>query len=181
MSPTKDTPHAPTPPDPTRRRWLRRWPWPLAALGLAGRAAAADGAPSQPDAAAKPPRMPGDTPEHRIVYQINVADPATLEHILNSIGAVVSKYEDNVAVAAVVFGPGIHLLARRPGRPMPAALRERVAGQAKDYGVRFIACGNTMKTLGWTPADLQPFAVVEAVGAASLMELQERGYAYVAW
>jgi uncharacterized protein len=47
--------------------------------------------------------------------------------------------------------------------------------------VRFIACGNTMKTLGWTAQDMQAFAKIEEVGAATLMELQEQGYAYVAW
>jgi intracellular sulfur oxidation DsrE/DsrF family protein len=64
---------------------------------------------------------------------------------------------------------------------VPAALRERAAAQARDYQVRFVACGNTMKTLGWAAADMLPFATVEEVGAAVLMELQEQGYAYLAW
>lgn len=126
-------------------------------------------------------RMPGDPPEHHIVYQLNQADPEIIEHILGSVGAMIGKYEDNVAIVVVAFGPGIHLLARQPGRPVPAALRERAAGQARDYQVRFVACGNTMQSLGWTAADMLPFVRVEAVGAAVLMELQEQGYAYLAW
>jgi hypothetical protein len=47
--------------------------------------------------------------------------------------------------------------------------------------VRFVACGNTMKTLNWTAADMQAYAQVEEVGAAVIMELQEKGYAYLAW
>ena len=125
--------------------------------------------------------MPGDPPEHRIVYQLNEADPAYIEHILVSVGALIGKYEDNVAVVVVAFGPGIHLLARKPRRPVPEALRDRAASQARDYGVRFVACGNTMKTQNWTAADMQPFAQVEEVGAAVIMELQEQGYAYLAW
>ncbi len=165
-----------------RRRWLSRWPLVGAAWG-GGMAATA--AAAQPAAAAKPApkeaRMPGDPPEHHIVYQLNAADPAYIEHILGSVGAMIGKYEDNVAIVVVAFGPGIHLLARKPRRPVPEALRTRAASQARDYGVRFVACGNTMKTLNWTAADMQPFAQVEEVGAAVIMELQEQGYAYLAW
>jgi hypothetical protein len=60
-------------------------------------------------------------------------------------------------------------------------LRQRARSQAQDYGVRYIACGNTMKTLGWTAADMADFATIEEVGAAALMELQEQGWAYIAW
>jgi len=125
--------------------------------------------------------MPGDPPEHRVVYQLNQADPEYIEHILNSIGALIGKYEDNVAISVVVFGPGIHLLARQPRRPVPETLRQRARSQARDYGVRYVACGNTMKTLGWSAADMEPFARVEEVGAAVLMELQAQGWAYIAW
>jgi intracellular sulfur oxidation DsrE/DsrF family protein len=125
--------------------------------------------------------MPGDPPEHRVVDQLNHADADYIEHILNSVGAMISKYEDNVEVAVVVFGPGIHLLAKKPRRPVPEALRQRAHSQARDYGVKFIACGNTMKTLGWTEADMFGFAKVEDVGAATLMTMQEKGWAYIAW
>ena len=47
--------------------------------------------------------------------------------------------------------------------------------------MKYIACGNTMKTIGWEKKDMADFALVEEVGAASLMELQEKGYAYIAW
>jgi len=151
----------------SRRRWLQM---------------AAVAAPTAAVAAGKPTdRMPGDPPEHKVVYQLNQADADYIEHILNSVGAMIGKYEDNVAITVVAFGPGIHLLARRPGRPVPETLRQRAASQARDYGVRFVACGNTMKTLDWTAQDIEPFARVEEVGAAVLMELQEQGWAYIAW
>lgn len=160
---------------PTRRRWLQ---W----LPLLGAAAAAGPVAAQATAPApRPERMPGDPPEHRVVYQLNQADPEHIEHVLNSVGAMIGKYEDNVAIAVVAFGPGIHLLGKVPRRPVPEALRERARSQARDYGVRFIACGNTMKTLDWTAADIEPYAKVEQVGAAVLMELQEQGWAYIAW
>jgi hypothetical protein len=157
-----------SPAAPSRRRWLQGLPFAAAAAGTAA-------------AAPAPARMPGDPPQHRVVYQLNQGDAEYIEHILNSVGALIGKYEDDVAIAVVAFGPGIHLLARQPRRPVPEVLRQRARSQARDYGVRYVACGNTMKTLGWTKADMADFAQVEDVGAAVLMELQAQGWAYIAW
>jgi uncharacterized protein len=145
-----------------RRLWLGGAA--AAAALSAGRALAAD-----------------DDAPHKIVYQLNQADPAYQEAILNSIGAMLKKYVDDISIVVVVWGAGIHLLAKKPQRPVAPALRQRVQGMAQSYGVRFIACGNTMHTIGWTAADMLDFAQVEEVGAASIMELQEKGYAYLAW
>lgn len=159
-----------------RRRLLTSLPWLGAALG-----APTVFAQSKASAPAKPERFPGDPPEHKIVYQLNQAGDDYTGHVLNSIGAMIGKYADNVAIAVVAFGPGIHLLARTPKRPVSSQLRERAASQASDYGVKFIACGNTMKTYNWTAKDMVDYALIEEVGAAALMELQEQGYAYLAW
>ncbi len=154
----------------------------LAGLPLVAGAGLASAVPTpaaKPASAAE--RFPGDPPQHHLVYQLNRAEPDYVEHILNSVGAVIGKYADNVAVTVVAFAAGIHLLARKPLRPVPEALRERARSQARSYGVTFVACGNTMKTLGWTAADIVDFARVDEVGAATIMELQEQGWAYIAW
>ncbi|MFN7197743.1 MAG: DsrE family protein, partial [Hylemonella sp.] len=101
--------------------------------------------------------------------------------ILNSIGAMLKKYVDDVTITVVVWGPGIHLLAKKPKRPVPKELQQRVRSMSESYGIEFIACGNTMHTLGWDKADMLDFVRVEEVGAAAIMELQEKGYAYIAW
>lgn len=162
-----------------RRRFLAGLPAVGALFGLSAVQAAESAKPAA--APAKKERFPGDPPEHKIVYQLNHAEWEYIEHILNSISAMLTKYEDNVAISVVVFGPGIHLLAKNPKRDIPAILRQRVESQAKNYGVKYIACGNTMKTIGWEKKDMVDFAQVEEVGAAAIMELQEKGYAYLAW
>jgi hypothetical protein len=86
-----------------------------------------------------------------------------------------------VSIAVVVWGPGIHLLAKNPWRPVSELHKQRVRSMAESYGIEFIACGNTMHTVGWTEADMLPFAKIEEVGAAAVMELQEKGYKYLAW
>ncbi|MEY2993807.1 MAG: hypothetical protein RL357_742 [Pseudomonadota bacterium] len=146
----------------------------LTALGAA--AAALFGAKRARAAA-----FPGDEAAHKVVYQINHAEPEHIEHVLNSISAVLSKYVDDVSVAIVAFGPGIHLLATHPQRPIPEILRQRVKGMADNYGVELVACGNTMKSLKWDRTHIIAQAKIEQVGVAALMDYQQRGYAYIAW
>jgi intracellular sulfur oxidation DsrE/DsrF family protein len=144
-------------------------------------ALAATGASVPTQAATIKTPAPSDDPPHKIVYQLNHHEPQYQEAVLNSIGAMLKKYVDDVSIAVVAFGPGIHLLAKKPKRPVSKIHQQRVRGMSESYGVHFIACGNTMQTQGWTATDMQDFVKVEEVGAASLMELQEKGYAYIAW
>ncbi len=125
-------------------------------------------------------RFPGDPPDHKVVYQFNTADEATQKAILFSVGAMLRKWGDNISIVVVGIGPGLHILAKKPGRPVSEETRQRVSSLAQ-YGVEFQACGNTMKALKWTEKDMLPFANVVEVGASALMELQEQGYAYISW
>jgi intracellular sulfur oxidation DsrE/DsrF family protein len=148
---------------------------------LTALAAAGAGAATTAQAAVPRPAPANDGPPHKVVYQINRHEPEYQEAILNSIGAMLKKYVDDVAIVVVVWGPGIHLLAKKPKRPVPKELQQRVRGMSESYGIDFIACGNTMHTIGWEKEDMLDFAKVEEVGAAAIMELQEKGYAYIAW
>jgi len=121
-----------------------------------------------------------DTTAHRIVYQCNKADQEYLQHILFSAGELLRKYGDNIEIVIAAFGAGIHLIAEHPLRPVPRELQERAASLA-EYGVAFHACGNTMKSLGWTDIDLLPFASVVPVGVDDIMLLQEQGFSYLSW
>ncbi len=124
--------------------------------------------------------FPGDEPANKVVYQFNKADPDYQKAVLFSVGAMLRKYGDNIRIVVVAIGPGIHILAKKPKRPVAREIRERVSSLAH-YGVEFQACGNTMKALNWTEKDLVPFAKRVEVGAAALMELQQQGYAYISW
>ncbi len=126
-------------------------------------------------------RFPGDPAEHKAVYMWNKADPGYQLAILNSIQAMIKRYGGNVDIAVVAIGPGLHVLAKEPQREVEELTYARVASFAKDYNVRWIACGNTMNTLHWSDSDMRPFAEYAEVGAAALMELQEEGYKALVW
>ncbi len=126
-------------------------------------------------------RFPGDPAEHKAVYMFNKSDPDYQHGILNSIQAMIQKYGDNVEIAVVAIGPGLHVLAKEPQREVDPLTYARVESFAKDYNVRWIACGNTMNTIQWSDSDMRPFAEYSEVGAAALMELQENGFKPLVW
>lgn len=125
-------------------------------------------------------RFPGDPTEHKVVYQFNKADAAYQKAVLFSVGAMLRKYGDNISIVVVGIGPGLHILAKKPGRPVSEEIRQRVSSLSQ-YGVEFHACGNTMKALHWEEKDILPFAKIVEVGASDLIELQEQGYSYISW
>lgn len=125
-------------------------------------------------------RFPGDPPENFVVYQLNKPEADYHDHIVFSVGAMLRQYGDNIRIAVVAFGPGIHVLLKQPVRPVSRTVREKISSLS-DYGVEFYACGNTLKSLKLAEQDVLPFARVVEVGAAQLMELQKQGYAYISW
>ncbi len=163
-------------PSVSRRRECRYFPATLLAVlfcwSIAGVTCAAD-----EDEAL---RFPGDPSDHKLVYQFNKADEAYQKAVLFSVGAMLRKYGDNIHIVVVAIGPGLHILAKEPRRPVSEETRQRVSSLSQ-YGVEFHACGNTMQALGWEAKDMQPFVRVVEVGASDLMELQQDGYAYISW
>ena len=154
----------------TRRRRILQWLTATSGLGMISQRA---------DAISKDPALFGE-PSHKLVYQFNKADIDYMEHVLFSVGALLRKYGDDIHLVVTAIGPGIHILGKRPLRPVPEVVRQRVASLAA-YGVSFHACGNTMKSLDWGKDDILDFAEIVEIGADDLMTLQEQGYSYISW
>ncbi|MGD8843292.1 MAG: DsrE family protein [Gammaproteobacteria bacterium] len=153
-----------------KRRRLLQWLAATTGLGLVTQGARSE---------TKDPELFGE-PAHKVVYQFNKADIDYMESILFSIGAMLRKHTDDIHVVVTAIGPGIHILAKRPRRPVPELIRQRVSSLAA-YGVSFHACGNTLRSLEWGRNDLVDFAEIVDVGADDLMTLQEQGYSYISW
>lgn len=121
-----------------------------------------------------------DASPHKLVYQCNKADADYIDHVLFSCGEMLRKYGDDIELIIAVFGPGLHLLAKRPQRSISKLQQDRVTSLT-NYGVSFHACGNTMKSLNWTEKDLLPNVQVVPIGIDDLMQLQEKGFSYISW
>ena len=145
-----------------------------------GKAAEKSDAKAGPKSESAKVRFPGDPPENFVVYQMNKADREYFEHVVFSVGAMLRQYGDNIKIVVTAFGPGVHPLLKKPKRPVPEIIREKISS-LNDYGVEFHGCGNTLKALKLTEKDLLPFVKYVEVGASDLMELQKQGYAYISW
>ena len=62
---------------------------------------------------------------HKIIYQLNKADPVYLQSVLFSVGELLRKYGDDVEIIIAVIGPGLHLIGKHPERPIPERLRRQ--------------------------------------------------------
>lgn len=126
--------------------------------------------PSMAETEMANPKPDWDNPR-RIVLQMTEHDPKRVNAIFNNAINVQKFYgQDNVKVAIVAFGPGVRALLKASA---PAA--DRVQALA-DYGVEFVACGNTLATIGAKPEDLLPGVGTATAGIAELVERQIKGW-----
>ena len=128
----------------------------------------------------KEERFPGDPPEHFMVYSFNHDDFEYHQHVLGSVRAMIAKYDDNIDQVVVCFGKGIHVLANNPKRPVNDKIKTEIKNLAAQ-GVKFHACKRSMSPQNWEQKDMLSFVKVVDVGAAEIMELQEKNYAYMVW
>ncbi len=119
-----------------------------------------------------------DKSAHKLVYQLNKADHEYIESILFSCSEMLRKYGDDIELVITAFGPGLHLLAKRPKRAISHLHQQRVQSLIQ-YGVRFQACGNTMKSMRWLEQDIIDNAQIVPVGIDGIMQLQEQGFSYI--
>ena len=122
---------------------------------------------------------PEDKPfaEHKVVLQISDADPTKQTLVLNVASNLMKAYggPDKVDVEIVAFGPGLRLMFDDNGN------KGRISGLS-DNGVRFAACGNTIKKmtsqLGHEPKMNSQASIVPG-GAARIIELVEQDYVLI--
>jgi intracellular sulfur oxidation DsrE/DsrF family protein len=119
-------------------------------------------------------------PAHKVVYQCNKGEVGDYKFLLFSVSQLKEKHGDNIDIVVSCFGPGIHLLGKKPQRMVHEEALDQMI-YLDTFGVKFHACGNTMNSLGWTKEDLHDFVKVVPIGAEDLMLLQEQGYQYLAW
>jgi intracellular sulfur oxidation DsrE/DsrF family protein len=118
---------------------------------------------------------------HRLVVQVDVNDPATMNLALNNVSNVAQHYSEigqKVGIEVVVFGPGLHML-RDDTSPVKARIKSMSETMPQ---LTFSACGNTRENMAKAEAKdipLIPQAKVTRSGVVRLMELQERGWSYL--
>jgi intracellular sulfur oxidation DsrE/DsrF family protein len=114
--------------------------------------------------------------KHKVVVQSSSSDPELQGLALVIAGNLQKHYGmDNVDIEVVAYGPGLGILtAESPNAAKVKSLLE--------HNVKFSACEGTLKFMeannGKRPKLVSGVGVVED-GVVRVIELQEKGYAYV--
>jgi len=119
--------------------------------------------------------------ELKVAIQVGQNDKAVMELALNNIRNTIDYYKEKgqtVTVELVAFGPGLHML-----RADTSPVKDRIAPMAlENPTLSFVACGDTQ--LSQSKAEGKPIpllseAKVVPSGVVRLIELHEKGYAYI--
>ncbi|MBU0592417.1 MAG: DsrE family protein [Pseudomonadota bacterium] len=110
---------------------------------------------------------------NKIVFQVTDGDTQKWNlTLVNAINVIAELGKQNVAIEIVVYGPAIDMLK----------LESEVAPRVDEVissGVKVVACGNTMRGLHITAADMLPDIHYTRTGVVYLMKKQKEGYAYI--
>jgi intracellular sulfur oxidation DsrE/DsrF family protein len=118
---------------------------------------------------------PGWDNPRKILLQLTSDEPRHVNNVLyNAVNMQKFYGQDNVRVAIVAYAGGVRALLAAQS---PVA--ERVAS-LRSYDVEFLACGNTLETIGRSAADLLPGVEVVTAGIAEIVERQLQGWHYIA-
>jgi intracellular sulfur oxidation DsrE/DsrF family protein len=109
----------------------------------------------------------------KLVVQVSDSNPATWNLALNNVKNVQKDLgKDNVDVEIVAYGPGIGMLKA------DSEVANRI-NEAADAGVKVVACENTMKGQKLTRDDMNARISYVPAGVVEIMQLQQKGYAYL--
>ena len=116
--------------------------------------------------------------DRKMVIQVNSQDPVIQKMALNSAKNLKKLLgKDAVDVEVVVYGPGISMLKSS------ARSAEKIKGLMTDYGVNVSVCDGALKAYAKRHGghELEIIDGVSKVptGAIRILELQEKGYAYL--
>jgi intracellular sulfur oxidation DsrE/DsrF family protein len=118
------------------------------------------------DAPAKPPK-------YRLVIHVSENNPQQWQLALNNAFAFQKNVgQDNAQLEIVAIGPGLNMLKSE------SKAAERIA-QALDKSIDVVACGETMKNMHVTEADLIGGVRVVPGGLIEIVEREQAGWAYV--
>lgn len=111
--------------------------------------------------------------ENRVVIQINENDLKKWNTVLGNIRNMRAEFGGRrLAVTVVLIGPGLGMVTAE-------SLSANGVQEAQADGVRFVACGNSMKTQGLVRDDLLDGVEVAAAGYVEIVRLQQQGWSYL--
>ena len=110
---------------------------------------------------------------NRVVIQVSDGDAAKWNLALNNARNLQTDLgSGNVDIEIVAYGPGIGMLK------LDSPVANRI-GEAKDAGVKVMACENTMKAQKLARADMLEGIGYVGAGVVEIMQKQQQGWSYL--
>ena len=110
---------------------------------------------------------------NRVVIQVSDGDAAKWNLALNNARNLQTDLgAGNVDVEIVAYGPGIGMLK------LDSPVANRI-GEAKDTGLKIMACENTMKAQKLARADMLSGIGYVGAGVVEIMQRQQDGWTYL--
>ena len=110
---------------------------------------------------------------NRVVIQVSDGDAAKWNLALNNARNLQTDLgPGNVEIEVVAYGPGIGMLK------LDSPVGSRI-GEAKDAGVKIMACENTMKAQKLSRADMLNGIGYVGAGVVEIMQRQQEGWTYL--
>lgn len=142
---------------------------------------AAPAAAQHSEASSAPGTATTSKPTHRLILQVNINDPATMNLALNNATNVEQHYRElgeKVEIEIVTFGAGLHML-----RDDTSPVKDRIKAITQATpSITFKACANTHENMRKAENKTIPIvsqATLVKSGVVRVMELQEQGWTYV--
>lgn len=118
------------------------------------------------------PQPTMDNPR-RILLSLNIKDEGAVNSLLYNVINIQKYYgQDNLEIAVLGWGQGVRMLLK------DSAVKSRIESQMQ-YDIQFIACGNTLSTIGIDPSNLIDGVQLVKAGLPEIVERELAGWSII--
>jgi intracellular sulfur oxidation DsrE/DsrF family protein len=120
------------------------------------------------------PKPAMDNPR-KIIFSIDSLDEKESNHVISTVNNVIKYYgPENTEVVIVVYSQGVKILLKKSDR----STRKRIEALML-YNIEFVACENSLRTLGIEKKDLIDDLSYGTAGIVEIIERQLQGFLYI--
>jgi hypothetical protein len=118
--------------------------------------------------------LPSIDKPREVVLGVSSGDDETIQHVLSTANNVLKFYgPEKVHMRIVAYYHGIRTVLKREKEFAPRV------DALQQYGVEFVACGNTMRTKNIQPSELIDGVEIVSAGIAEIIERSAEGAVYI--
>lgn len=111
----------------------------------------------------------------KIVFSIDTTNEKAANHVISTVNNVIKFYRpENTEVVVVIYSQGVKLLRKKNN----SEIRKRIEA-LMTYDIEFVACENSMRTLGIKEKELIDDLSFGTAGIVEIIERQLQGFIYI--